>query len=174
MMPRAAVTPRSTVNMIWHVFPRDGAGGNIKTDYYVDRGCEQTLGRYDMVEYEGQAMHIAPDQCVVVAAEDGSCIYVYAQGNTPTGWRTSPYEPWNWMQPGDSVALTNGNKVSLDYKDPEACVFKFERSGWAEEYGDTSSTLLPPGWTTGIDEQSGQQYYFNEQTGASQWDPPQY
>ena len=145
---RAAVTPAraSSVKMIWHVFPRDGSGGMILTEYYVDRGQEQTLGRYDMTEYDGQKMHVAVDQCVVVAAEDGSAMYVYAQGQEPTGWRTRPDEPWTWMQPGESVALTNGNKVSLDSRDPESAVFKFERSGWAEEYG------------TGGQQQQQQQY----------------
>merc|ERR1719183_2959473 len=84
---------------------------------------------------------VAPDQCVVQAAEDGSCIYVYAQGSQPTGWRTSPYEEWTWMQPGESVALENGHKVSLDASYPESAVFKFERSGWANEYGQTGSGL---------------------------------
>ena len=46
-----------------------------------------------------------------------------------------------------------------------------------------SSTLVAPGrvqrsstlvaqWISGIDEASGQTYYYNEQTGASQWEPP--
>lgn len=182
-MRRPNAAPRSAVNMIWHVFPRDGASGMLKTDYYVDRGHQQALGRYDMVEFEGQKMNIAPDQCIVHAAEDGSCIYVYAQGQQPTGWRTSPYEPWTWMQPGESVALTNGHKVSLDCTDPESAVYKFERSGWAEEFGSYNSGTaqpqgagggLPPGWTTVQDPASGQTYYYNQQTGASSWDLPTY
>jgi len=32
---------------------------------------------------------------------------------------------------------------------------------------------LPAGWTSGIDQGSGQTYYYNEATGASQWEPPQ-
>jgi len=182
VLPRAIAPSRAAVKMIWHVFPREGASGILKTDYYVDRGMTQTLGRYDMVEYEGQKMHVAPDQCVVHAAEDGSCIYVYAQGQLPTGWRTGPHEPWTWMNPGESIALTNGHKVSLDYNDPEAAVYKFERSGWAEEYGSYASTgqqqgyggatQLPPGWTSGIDQQSGQTFYYNQNTGQSQWEPP--
>jgi len=179
--PRAVVPQRASVKMIWHVFPRDGASGSIKTDYFVDRGQSQALGRYDFVEYEGQKMHVAPDQCVVVAAEDGSCIYVYAQGQQPTGWRTSPYEPWTWMAPGESVALENGHKVSLDCQDPEGAVFKFERSGWAEEYGGQGSGQLgrqgsgqlPFGWVADVDQASGQTFYYNQQTGQSQWDPPQ-
>ena len=159
MTPRAVTKPRASVNMIWHVFPRDGATGMITTEYFVERGQQQALGRYDMVEYEGQKMHIAPDQCVVVAAEDGSCLYVYAQGTTPTGWRTSPYEQWTWMQPGESVALENGHKVSLDYQYPESAVFKFQRSGWAQEYGMQGSGMLG---------QSGGQYQGQYQGGYGQ------
>ena len=31
---------------------------------------------------------------------------------------------------------------------------------------------LPPGWISGVDPASGQTYYYNEQTGQSQWEPP--
>jgi len=145
---------------------------------------QQALGRYDMVEYDGQAMHVDPQQVVVVAREDGTCIDVYAQGTNPTGWRTSPYEEWSWLQPGQSVSLENGHKVSLDCTYPENAVFKFERSGWAAEFGQQGSGQLgqtpggqqggqlPFGWVTQTDQQSGQTYYYNEQTGQSQWDMP--
>ena len=161
---------RASVKMIWHVFPRDGAASMLLTDYYVERGMSQTLGRFDMVEYDGQKMHVAPDQCVVVAAEDGSCIYVYAQGNQPTGWGTSPFEQWNWLQPGESVALQNGHKVSLDCQDPEAAVFKFQKAsaaGAQQSFAQQGTSSLPPGWISGIDQASGQTYYYNEQSGQS-------
>ena len=32
---------------------------------------------------------------------------------------------------------------------------------------------LPPGWTTGFDQANQATYYVNEQTGQSQWEPPQ-
>ena len=32
---------------------------------------------------------------------------------------------------------------------------------------------LPAGWVTGVDQESGATYYFNELTGMSSWDPPQ-
>lgn len=31
---------------------------------------------------------------------------------------------------------------------------------------------LAPGWITGVDPSSGATYYYNEQTGVSQWEPP--
>jgi len=33
---------------------------------------------------------------------------------------------------------------------------------------------MAPGWVPVVDPQSGQTYYYNEQTGGSQWEPPQY
>merc|ERR1719198_276391 len=131
---------------------------------------QQALGRYDMVEYDGQSMHVAPDQCVVVAAEDGSCIYVYAQGNSPTGWRTRPDEPWNWMQPGESVTLQSGNKVSLDASSPETAVYKMEKAGRfiVDEYLNTQQRVVG-GQQQGRQQQGGQQQGGQQQgTGQQQ------
>jgi len=135
---RAIAPPRvASVQMLWHVFPRDGAAGLLTTEYFVERGKQQPLGCYDMGQ---QRQDIPPDQCIVQAADDGSCIYVYARGFQPTGWRTSPNEPWTWMQPGESVTLGNGHKVSLDCNDPEGAVFKFEKAnpqqgGYGQQQG---------------------------------------
>lgn len=41
-------------------------------------------------------------------------------------------------------------------------------------YGRTSKLVSQiDGWTTAIDEESGDTYYYNELTGQSQWEPPQ-
>ena len=71
------------------------------------------------------------------------------------------------------MTLQSGHKVSLDCDYPDAAVYKFEKAGrfLVQEEG---LGQLPPGWITGVDEASGQQYYYNEQSGQSQWDPPQY
>ena len=37
----------------------------------------------------------------------------------------------------------------------------------------TRTLLAQDGWTTTLDQESGQTYYYNEQTGQSQWEPPQ-
>ena len=37
----------------------------------------------------------------------------------------------------------------------------------------TAFAQLAPGWMTAVDQASGQTYYINEQTGHSQWEPPQ-
>lgn len=37
---------------------------------------------------------------------------------------------------------------------------------------DNQPQGLPFGWVSGVDEASGMTYYYNEQTGQSQWEPP--
>ena len=155
----------------------------LRNEYNVEPGRQQALGRYDMIEYGGRVDlsgafdAIDPAQCIAQVADDGSCVFIYAQGTQPTLWRTRPDEEWNWMQPGESVVLQSGQKVSLDCDHPDAAVYKFEKAGrfLVQDRLDTQGLgQLPAGWITGVDEASGQQYYYNEQTGQSQWDPPQY
>ena len=88
------------------------------------------------------------------------------------------------MQPGESVALESGHKVSLDCNNPEAAVYKCEKAGrfLVDDYinsvnGVGSVNLyggqqLPPGWVAQTDPQSGQTYYQNQQTGQTQWEAP--
>lgn len=193
--PALVVSTRATISMYWHIFPRDYSDSNwsdqsrtsqgtvLTNEYNLEPGQQQALGRYDMGEYAEQSVNVDPVQCIIQVAEDGSCVYAYAQGNQPTGWRTRPDEPWNWMQPGESVVLESGHKVSLDCNYPEDAVYKCEKAGrfLVQEYLESQGLAqpqgngqgqLPPGWTTGVDETSGQQYYFNENTGQSQWDAP--
>jgi hypothetical protein len=114
----------------WYIFPRDGAGGLIQNDYQVLVGQEQVLGSYDLMDKNtgqmmgGQQLNIAPEQCAVQVAPDGSSVYLYALGNQPTGWRSRPDEPWNWLQPGQSQALYHHWKITLDYNYPEQAVYK--------------------------------------------------
>ena len=76
----------SSVKMIWHAHPRLEPGANKGINpavcYWVERGTTQALGQDDCVPYRP---HVAPDQAIVQVAPDGSEIYIYAQGNTPTG-----------------------------------------------------------------------------------------
>ena len=90
------------------------------------------------------------------------------------------------------MVLQSGHKVSLDCDYPEAAVYKFEKAGrflnqdrsqapfdmpstpppaWGQQVSGQGQ--LPPGWITGVDPSSGQEYYYNEQTGQSSWEPPQ-
>lgn len=203
MAPRSR---RGGISMYWHIFPRDysdsdfhsptrtSAGTILTKEYHIEPGKHQAVGRNDLGAYADQSPHVDLSQCVLQVAEDGSCIYAYAQGTSPTGWRTRPDEPWNWMQPGESIALQSGHKVSLDCQHPEDAVYKCEKAGrfLVDDYinsvngvgsVDLSRTAtamgqgagqLPPGWIAQSDPASGQQYYTNQQTGQTQWDFPQY
>ena len=100
-----------------------------------------------------------------------------------------------------SQELQSGWKVNLDCQYPESAVYKVEPCatyppynvgqpkqgayggmGGQQGYGGRGGQQgyggmggqggLPYGWTSGVDQQSGQTYYYNEQTGQSQWDPP--
>jgi hypothetical protein len=195
--PTLAATSRAAVCMYWHIFPRDYSDSNwsdrtrtsqgtiLTKEYNLEPGQQQTLGRYDLGEYADQSPNVDPEQCVIQVAEDGSCVYAYAQGTQPTGWRTRPDEPWNWMQPGESVVLESGHKVSLDCEYPEDAVYKCEKAGrfLVQEYLESQGLAqsqgggqgqLPPGWVKEVDATSGQEYYYNEQSGQSSWEVPQF
>ena len=78
------------------------------------------------------------------------------------------------MQPGESIALPPPQaKVSLDYNDPESCVIQIEKKNRRYRSFAVKKSDVPAGWTTGIDQASGQTYYTNEMTGQSQWEAPQ-
>lgn len=55
----------------------------------------------------------------------------------------------------------------------------YAQQGYAQQsYGQQGqqqayAQALPAGWVSGVDPASGHTYYYNEQTGQSQWDPPQ-
>ena len=61
------------------------AGGRLFNEYNVEPGQVQVLGRNDIAD--GQSTNVDPEQCVVQVAEDGSCMYVWAQGRQPTARR---------------------------------------------------------------------------------------
>lgn len=192
LLLRPVATQRSSVAMqygippgSWKVYPRDGDYGIIVTNYDLAPGQEQILGLYD-IEEGRQNPEVAVEQAAVQVAPDGSHVTVYALGNNPTGWRTRPDEDWRWLQQGESQVLQSGWKVNLDCIYPESAVFKVEPCSTyppyqvgkpkTQDYGMgeamSGQGALPYGWVSGVDEQSGQIYYYNEQTGQSQWEPP--
>ena len=109
----------------WNVFPRDGAGSSLTNTYQVTPGMEQILGRFDMVETLGTKLTVSRQQAAVQVGPDGTAT-VYSIGKPPTGFRRSPYEPWAWLQHGQSMVLSHGCKISLDAGDPEGAVYKCE------------------------------------------------
>ncbi|EOD05495.1 hypothetical protein EMIHUDRAFT_199288 [Emiliania huxleyi CCMP1516] len=65
--------------------------------------------------------------------------------------------PWYWVEKGQAQALATGSQICLDASDPEGAVFHGQ--------------LRYP-WEQQVDPQSGQAYYYNPQTGQSQWEAP--
>jgi hypothetical protein len=169
--------------MYWHIYPRDFSDSNygdqdrrrpsrhgtpgslLNKEFNLEPGRVQEIGKN---EINGQAQNVQTDQVVVQVAEDGSCCYVWAQGTQPTGWRTRPDEPWNWMQPGESMALQSGWKISLDCNSPESAVYKFEKAGRFTEQGQQGQQgqLAGVGAGAGYGQQQGG--YDQQQSGYGQ------
>uniref|UniRef100_A0A7S0F428 Uncharacterized protein n=1 Tax=Phaeocystis antarctica TaxID=33657 RepID=A0A7S0F428_9EUKA len=164
----------------WYIFPRDGAGGLIQNDYQVLVGQEQVLGSYDLMDKNtgqmmgGQQLSIQPEQCAVQVAPDASCVYLYALGQQPTGWRSRPDEPWNWLQPGQSQALYHHWKITLDYNYPEQAVYKLAEGKQASTAGPCWDYVSQyqggqqGGQQQGGQQQGGQQGYGQQQQGGQQ------
>jgi hypothetical protein len=124
-------------------------------------------------------------QCTVKCLSDGSAI-LEAKGVSPTMWRPQGGQ-WFALNCGQSCPLSDGDQISVDARNPDGVYFQIgqEMGG----YQDTSQQQgyqqqdyqqqgypqqLPPGWEMFQDQQTGAYYYYNQQTGASQWDPPAY
>jgi len=97
---------------------------------------------------------------------------------------------WNALYAEEQHVLADGDQVSLDCNDPEAAVFTCQvdyaqpegyaqqQQGYVQQQQDFAQQQqayaqqeLPAGWVMGIDEASGATYYYNQQTGQSQWEP---
>ena len=131
--------------------------------YALRRGEEHVLSRWNM---ERQRLTVSRMQCVVGVAEDGAA-YVTSHGRGPSYWRESG-GPWYALERGVSAPLADGDQVSLDWHDPEAAIF-----GCRVEAEERLGGGGPPGgWVALVDEVSGATYYYDEATGASQWEPP--
>jgi len=157
----------------WYIFPRDGAGSMLQNDYQVFNGQQQMLGRYDLLgsdpnqQLRPDQQGIAPEQCCVQVAPDGSCATLYALGESPTGWRTRPDEPWNWLQPGQSVNLQHHNKITMDYNYPEQAVYKLANGQLANTEGPCWSYVSQYRQAPGAGGQQ-QQGYGQQQQGYGQ------
>ena len=141
----------------------------------------QVLGSYDLQDKKtgqmmgGQQLNIQPEQCAVQVAPDASCVYLYALGSQPTGWRSRPDEPWNWLQPGQSQALYHHWKISLDYAYPEQAVYKLAEGkkastagpcwDYVSQYQNGGQGGQQMGGQMGGQQQGGQQGYGQQQGG---------
>lgn len=143
--------------------------------YTVRNGEDQVLSRWNMI-YESD--FVSRMQCMVKVLPDGTPTLVGC-GKNPSLFRSQGGQ-WNYLQKGQTQILQSGDQVSLDYNNPESAVFTCtqeqpDQYGQQGQYqqGQQQGQGLPPGWISGVDPSSGAQYYYNEQTGVSQWEPPQ-
>lgn len=135
-------------------------------------GEQRTYGRYDM-PCQGRtetSKRVSRQQFVISVGGDGAASLM-SIGKPPTGWRSGPYDQWIWLSAGQSQPLTSGNQISMDKGDPESCVLDLQQGGGPANavYGQQQNLL--PGWRAVVD-QTGQSYYYNDQTGQSQWEAP--
>ena len=137
--------------------------------YTLRNGEDQVLSRWNMVD---RAMTVSRQQCTVAVSANGIASLT-STGKGPTLWRDRG-GPWCAVQRAESLVLADGDQVSLDCNDPEAAVFTCHVDYAQQEYTHQGYPQdLPAGWVSGLDESSGAIYYYNEQTGHSQWEPPQ-
>ena len=140
--------------------------------YTLRNGQEQVLSRWNMVDRKPT---VSRQQSKVKVAADGSALLISC-GKGPTMWRSAAEwsGPWNPLYKDECRLLTDGDQVSLDCNDPEAAFFACQvQYAQQDETPQGYAQGLPAGWISGVDEVSGVTYYYNEQTGESQWEWPQ-
>ena len=142
--------------------------------YLLRNGEEQVLSRWNM---EKQKLTVSRVQCKIQVSADGTA-GLLSTGKGPTLWRVWG-GPWNRLSKGEWHILAGGDQLSLDWHDPEAaivtCQVEHAQDYVQQDYAQPGYAQpgLPAGWTSAIDEASGTTYYYNQQSGVSQWEPPQ-
>ena len=158
--------------------------------YSLRNGEEQVLSRWNMIK---QKLTVSRVQSIVQVAADGTATLISC-GKGATMWRSKaasewPCGPWNALYKNERRVLQEGDQISLDCHDPDAAVFICSAEG-AIQQGEHAAAIqqaehaqqeytqhgyaqnLPAGWMVGVDQASGATYYYNEQTGQSQWEQP--
>ena len=168
--PEAASSQGYGGPVLWRLLPALG----VFSEYAVGPGEEQVLGCGDMVapeqtmrELTGQSQLVSQAQCLVQVAPDGTASVV-SLGERPTGLRAHGRAPWYALRKEAAHVLVDGEEIALD--DGRTAVFtcQAESAGAGAGYAQQDGR----GWTTAVDEASGETYYINEQTGQTQWEPP--
>lgn len=156
-------------HILCHLVPTSGVGA--RGEYVVRNGEEQVLGRFDMLQ---QNPYISRMHCLVRVEADGMAT-VTAIGKVATMVR-SPGTAWFKVRKDQTHALTNGQEIALDPKAPENAVFTvyLQQDGNVQAAGvsQQGGSYGQGGWVTAIDHASGGTYFYNEQTGQSQWESP--
>ena len=151
--------------------------------YIVRNREDQVLGRWNMQQ---ESMYVSRVQAMVRVLADGTPTLVGC-GKAPTLVRQcNNMQCGMWMElyKGQTHILSDGDQVSLDAQNPEGAIFTCrDESGMQQQGGygqrggygqQQQQQQLPPGWAVYQDEQTGQQYYGNYETGQTQWEPPRY
>jgi hypothetical protein len=116
-------TPRSQREInpnAWYLFPRDS---ELFGDYQIGAGEAQNIrGGQNLLP---QQWATATEVCGVQIAPDSASAILHCFGPTPVGWRTRrPGEKWNWLQPGESIALQHHWEITTDCGIPELAVYR--------------------------------------------------
>jgi len=128
------------------------------------------LSRWNMKEQKPTVSRV---QCGVRVSDDGTATLT-SSGKGPTLWRAWG-GPWQALHKDERHILADGDQVSLDCWDPEGSVFTCQLQGampTPQQAPPGYELGLPHGWSTGTDQATGATYYYNEQTGQSQWELP--
>ena len=152
--------------VLWRLLPAAG----VCTEYAVLRGQQQVLGCNDLAEQKGT---VSEAQCVVQVAAEGTATLV-SLGSRCTGLRARYGAPsYGLRKDGPPHVLSDGELIILDVDHPESAVFTcmVETDSGTGGYPQQGSAQLA-GWTTRVDESTGSVYYYNEQTGQTQWEAP--
>jgi len=161
--------------IIWRVA---GVSG-VDAGHTLRKHDTKVLSRWNMLE---QKLTVSRKQCVVQVRADGSATLT-STGKGATLWRERD-GPWCAVQRGESLVLTDGDRVSLDCNRPEGAVFEcieesavqggYQQGGYQhdsyQQQGQPQG--LPYPWEQLVD-QNGAVFYSNPQTGEATWDPPQ-
>ena len=120
-----------------------------------------------------QAATVSEMQCLVQVAADGTATLV-SLGNRPTGLRARYGAPsYGLRKDGPPHVLVDGEEIILDVEQTAAYTCQAERTDTGVGGYPQQGGAQVAGWTTRIDESTGSTYYYNEETGQSQWEPPQ-
>ena len=115
--------------------------------YGVDKGGEQILGRFDMDEWVPTRQYVSRQQCVVKVDQDGSARLI-TTGKPATGWRSRRGGEWQWIRNRERRILSDGDQISLDFKDPEGSVFTChmvgQQNGHGSDYGQQGGAYGQP------------------------------
>ena len=160
--PPPAATPAGFgAQVIWRVAPFNG----VNSEFTVRNGEEQVLGRYDMTEPKTTVSHA---QCVLRVGDDGTATLV-SVGRCPTSVRPRNGAPCFGLERDYPHALRDFQYIGIDPNDPWGACYtcQVEKAGMGMD-----GYAQQGGWTAAVDEASGATYYYNGQTGQTQWDPP--